>query len=318
MGTKSAALADPELVIFLLNRVRRDPRLKPLALAFTSGDERKAAAIDIALRNPIYLSAQKAQDILRWANLVDEWQTFKAAPARTNGEELSIQYNCQRFGQVESRSLEQFTRDGVDPLDVARQLVEIDADLFSMFSNDDWIGTPEDWRDVMTFEPDCWRAFAAPDGRVLGYWMFLNPKREKFLEACVGGYPEDEITIETLDKIDPSRQANIYGPGLYVRKDIQNWDRSVLGSHLLISFLSHVKRLERKGIVFENICIPVCSEEGRKLAEDRFGLERMPEDINKIYANKMGWKILTFKRKSFPAIYFSALDDDIRARAGLA
>lgn len=318
MGTQKPALADPELVIFLLNRVRPDPQLNPLALAFSSGDEHKEADIDKSLRNPIYLSAQKAERILKWARLENEWQTFRTAPGFVSGEELPVRYDCRRFGRVESRSLEQLTREGVEPLSLAQQLVNIDTDLFSMFSEEDWVGTPEDWRDVLVFEPDCWRVFVAPDRTVLGYWMFLNPTREKFFEACVGGYPEYEITVETIEKLVPHRPANIYGPGLYVRKDIQNWDRSVLGSHLLISFLYHIKRLERRGVIFERICIPVCSEEGRKLAEDRFGLERMPEDINKLYAGNMGWRILTFGRKSLPAIYFRALESDIRYRAGLS
>lgn len=313
-------LADPLLAQFLRQQIRADAKLTYDYLAQRSADLfgakgcLSAATINQWVDVPTLLSKEKAHKLLRLTGLEEAWSNLERTSPHALKRSGNFDYFSRTLGTVREMDLDAALADGISAWQIAENLVDIDVSLFSQVGLTETIGTPQDWHDVMVAHPDTWRVFVNDDGRVLGYWFFVCPKREIFLEACFGNYPEDKITVDTLRDIK-SGPVNIYGPGIYTRKDILGIkrDKDVLGANLQLSFLYNLRRLEASGVHFSEICIPVYSEFGLNIVR-KFELQRMPDDVSTRYAAEMRW---VSDHPHLPALYHGWVDDGIRRRAGL-
>jgi hypothetical protein len=258
--------------------------------------------------------------------MVGEWLTMRASLQGSSGTTGLFDYRSNKYGLLRELDLAGAVNRGMTVENIASQLVEIDSELFSSGLRTDedanWVGAIEDWEGICSAEPDAWRIWVDESNKIVCYWLFVNPRPEKFFEACLGGYPEVEIT---LDSVRPIRSGpiHIYGPGIYVRKQLCDDSgrglksiSSILSNLMISSFLLQLYRLERDGLHISQICIPAYSEEGRRLIR-RYGLSPMPHHISMRYAKELGWAFREAKGGPLPEIFHSWVDAELRARTGL-
>lgn len=315
-------LADPVLAQFLRERIRRDRSFtyEGLAARATSMFGARNAPGDTTLNKwvdvPTLITKDKAQKLLQVTELEAEWERFSAGLDSRFRISGAFDYESRERGLIRELDLTAVRAADIDPLQVAADLVEIDIGLFAGMGSADSIGTIDNWHKVIVAYPDTWRVFVDEGGRVLGYWLFVHPRRDVFLEACFGNYPEDQITPDTLCELT-SQPVNMYGPGMYVRAEIaKEWEQKVLGANIQLSFLYNLRRLESENIHLSEICCPVYSAFGQKIVE-KFELQAMPEHVSERYAKHMRWERRTTSGVTLPAVYHGFIDPDLRRRAGL-
>lgn len=323
----SHEFVEPDLFAFLHRQIVGNPRqnFESLAIewALSYDEECTSGRLDRWFRDPFRMHPGNAQRLLRLCGLTAEWDA-----EREGGEHLTtmpgvFDYDSHQFGRVREMDLGALVVEGIDFATVMRQVVQLDVDLFrdlilpTEAGPTHWVGAVDDWMRVFTNFPETWRVWLSGTNEVLAYWNWANPEPRTFSRAMAGDYPEAEITVESLRPVGTSERVNIYGPALYVRADIQKSVKAWLAARVVASFLYHLKRLERSGVRFSEICTPVATADGRGWAE-RFKLSRMPDAISYRYAERMAWKVRREADGSLlPALYVGQVDDVLRRRAGL-
>ncbi len=312
-------LADPELAQFLRVRIRSDRKLSYEQLAANSFEmfgwakSKSAEAINKWVDVPNLLTKKNADYLLKIAGLEQEWES--RAHELVEADIGGFSYRSRSLGVIREMGLTEIAAASISMVDVARDVVGIDVDLFQEVGGESWVGSVDNWLKIMVEHPETWRVFLDERGGVVGYWMFVNPVREIFLEACLGNYPENEITMQTLRPLSVG-PVTMYGPGMYIRNEItKKRERDVLGANIEISFLHHVRRLDRRGVDFQEVCVPVFSDAGLRIVK-KFGLERMPNAVSARYAQRMGWPVMDQERGDLPALYYGCIDEKLRERVG--
>lgn len=322
----SHGFVEPDLFAFLQREIIENPRenLEVLAEEWAQryDDPCTAGRLDRWFRSPMRMRPGDARRLLDLCNLGAKWEAERSQPGHLLIAPGAFDYASIKFGRAREMSLDALVAEGVDFAAVMRQVVQIDVDLFrdliaSTTDTSRWVGEIDDWLEMFRSNPETWRVWLSDSGQVLAYWNWANPEPRTFSRAIAGDYPETEITLASVLPVGTAEPVNIYGPALYVRADIHDNVKQWLGHRIIASFLYHLKRLERAGVRFAEICTPVATTEGRRWAE-RFELSRMPDEISHRYAARMGWKVgAEPDGRLLPAIYVGRVDDVLRRRAGL-
>jgi hypothetical protein len=320
-------IVDPDLYVFLRRellrsdgRLGRSARLDKLAedwrCAF--GGHCTGGRLDQWFRTPLRLTQANAERLLALGQLQDRWANFKASPAYLAKSTDAFGYKSTKYGHVREICLEEALANGLTPAQIAHELVKIDGELFDHFGDPSWVGSEEDWHEVIIQHPETWRIWLTDQNEILAYWMFVTPKPEFFNRGCLGDYPEYEIKPDTLQPID-SGSVQIYGPAMYVRKSVsEHFMRQVFGASIVCSFLYHLKRLSHAGIEIADVCVPVYSPEGEGYAL-MFDVEKMPSVVNRRYAGRMGWASTQGPNGELPALYlgsFSLREPEVQDAGG--
>lgn len=323
---------EARLFAFLRSHLRASRSLKPYLLAQTwierHGGACSATTIDQWTRGTSPLTKANAGRLLsimeeHLPGTLADWESINGGAVPLPADRLQFGYRSNVYGNLEELDLVTARQRGMSLENISTQLVAIDAALFEDRAPPGWVGEPANWAAVCEMEPDAWRIWVDEDNRIISYWMFVNPLPEVFLRACFGNYPESEITIATLRTLRAG-DVHIYGPGLYVRKDVVEAQKggmrslpSILARLMMSSFEYNLSRLASEGVRFSQICVPVYSDEGRRIAK-RYRLGAMPEHISRNYARRMGWDVIEGKCGLLPEIYHSWVDESLRLRARLS
>lgn len=210
------------------------------------------------------------------------------------------------LGTVEEWSLAEFSACGVQPEEIADQLISLDIALWPETLSNENVGSRSQWGAICAQLPELWRAMVILDGtavKIVGYWMFVSPNDYWFGQACIGEYPEALITSETLEPVGKG-PLNLYGPALFTIPGLRPQARKLLGAKMIASMISSLDELSSSGVVIDRVCSQVLSEEGRSIAEKRFHLEPMPDSISDRYAKLMDWPRSGKRTPKLPALYY--------------
>lgn len=319
--------AAPGMFAFVRRQIDADPdwTLEALSAAWKSAfqEECSVGKIDRLLRPGPLKRESEVRKLIQVIQKESMWEEFRTSDSYFSQKSGMFDYASNQFGHIEEMDLIDLKRRGLTIEYVASQLVSIDADLFSSFAktnSPDWVGSEDVWSRILQSHPDTWRVWVTGNGEVLAYWMFVVPSAENFSKACLGEYPEHEITEATLESLDPGGTYKMYGPGIYVKKKLTSGNykqmKSVLASLMMMSFIHNMNRMKHIGVTFSDVCAPVFSASGRVWAQEKFKLSRMPDLINKRYAENMGWAPRSDHKGILPAVFIGSMNDELAKSLG--
>lgn len=136
-------------------------------------------------------------------------------------------------------------------------------------------GSVDQWAPVFRADTNAWRLATYKKKLILGYFSAFSLTDTAFAAVLRGEVADSELTVGNLRPLDKPGRYKLYVCTLVALSDL---DRAGTRVRDLVvrGFFSHLKNLAKQGIIIDEVCTCVFSEQGKVLTE-RLGMHEVRE-----------------------------------------